>query len=108
MLPRLTLLAAFLMTSFVATASDTSAAELVRYRAEKWQAKHIHDDKKAKTISGTLTKLGCEVKQDQHNGHIDVKYRCPKWKQLELKSHDEAHKWEKWLKEYGFETQHQH
>jgi hypothetical protein len=108
MLPRLILLTAFLTTCFVVSANDAGAAEIVKYRAEKWQAKHIHDDKKAKTISATLTDLGCEVKQNAHNGHIDVKYRCPKWKQMELKTHEEAHKWEKWLKEYGFETKHEH
>ena len=108
MLPRLTLLAAVLMTGFAFSAEQASAAEIVRYKAEKWQAKHIHDEKKAKTITETLTKLKCEVKKDQHNGHIDVKYRCAKWQQMELKSHDEAHKWEKWLKEYGFQTEHKH
>ncbi|MEM6690827.1 MAG: hypothetical protein AAF664_15445 [Planctomycetota bacterium] len=85
-----------------------SAAEVVRYRSEKWQAKHIHDTAKAKTIAATLKKLGCEVKEEQHNGHLDVKYRCPKWKDLELKTHDEAHQWEKWFKDYGFETDHKH
>lgn len=103
------LLALAMLISVAAFASaDVSADEIVRYRAEKWQAKHIHDAKKAKTIAATLTKLGCEVKQEQHNGHLDVKYRCPKWKQMELESHEKAHQWEKWFKEYGFQTEHKH
>lgn len=84
------------------------ADEIVRYQLEDWKAKHIHDAKKAKTIAATLKRLGCEMKQAQHNGHIDVRYRCPKWRQLELDSHEEAHKWEKWLKEYEFKTEHKH
>ena len=82
MLPRLILLSTLMMTCFVVSATDAGAAEIVKYRAEKWQAKHIHDDKKAKTISATLKKLGCEVKQGQHNGHIDVKYPLPQVERL--------------------------
>ena len=32
----------------------------------------------------------------------------PKWKQKEYKSPKEAHQWEAWFKEYGFETEHKH
>jgi hypothetical protein len=85
-----------------------SADEIVRYQLSNWKAKHIHDAKKAVVITKTLKKLGCEIKQEAHNGHIDVKYRCPKWRQLELDSHSEASKWEKWLKEYHFKTEHKH
>ena len=84
------------------------ADEIVRYQLKDWKAKHIHDAKKAVTISTTLKRLGCELQQSQHNGHIDLKYRCPKWRQLKLDSHEEAHKWEKWLKEFEFKTEHKH
>ena len=95
-------------TLLAAAPISLSAAEIVRYRCPDWKARHIHDSKKADTIVDTLTKLKCEVKREAHNGHEDVKYRCPKWKAMSLKSHDEAHKWEKWLKAYGFETEHKH
>ena len=85
-----------------------SADEVVRYRLKDWKAKHIHNTKNAETIAGTLKKLGCEVKRSGHEGHVDVRYRCPKWRQLDLDSHAQAHKWEKWLKEYQFETEHKH
>ena len=84
------------------------ADEIVRYQLTNWRAKHIHDQKKAEKIFTTLKKLGCEVKKNQHNGHVDVTYRCPKWRQLELDSHAEAHKWEAWLKEFEFRTEHKH
>ena len=82
--------------------------EIVRYRLADWKTKHIHDTKKAETITATLKKLGCEVQQHSHNGHIDVKYRCPQWHELKLKTHEDAHKWENWLKEFGFTTEHKH
>ncbi len=91
-----------------AVSASANAAEIVRYRLPDWKAKHIHDAKKADTISETLKKLGCELKREQHNGHIDVKYKCPEWKQLELGTHEEASKWETWLKEYEFQTEHKH
>ena len=92
----------------LAIATTASAEEIVRYKLANWKAKHIHDAKKAETIADTLKKLGCELQKLDHDGHIDVRYRCPEWKQLDLKTHDEAHKWEKWLKDYGFETEHKH
>ncbi|GAA4464317.1 hypothetical protein [Novipirellula rosea] len=91
-----------------AAATMAPANEVVRYQLKDWKAKHIHDTKKADTIAKTLKKLGCEVKTDQHNGHLDVKYRCPEWHELKLDSHDDAHKWEKWLKEFHFTTEHKH
>ncbi len=98
-----------LLTAVMAlTPALVGAAEIVRYRCPEWKAKHIHEKAKADTIAETLTKLKCEVKRHAHNGHEDVQYRCVKWQALELKTHDEAHKWEKWLKEYGFETEHKH
>ena len=82
--------------------------EIVRYQLKDWKAKHIHDAKKAATIEGTLKKLGCELQKYDHNGHIDLKYRCPKWHELKLKTHEEAHKWETWLKAFYFTTEHKH
>ena len=97
-----------LLFAFTLVPAMASGAELVKYQLTNWKAKHIHDTKKSDVIAKTLTKLKCEVKKEQHNGHIDLKYRCPKWHTLELKTHEEAHKWEKWLKEYGFTTKHEH
>lgn len=104
------MLAMFCLAAVLAAPSTASvqAAERVEYRCVKWKAKHIHDTKKADTIVQTLKKLQCEVKRVAHNGHEDVQYRCETWKTLELKTHEEAHQWEAWLKEYGFETKHEH
>jgi len=106
---RLFMMGLVLTTGFaMAGAQSSEAAEIVRYQLSDWKTKHIHDSKKAETIASTLKKLGCELKKHEHNGHIDVRYRCPKWRQLDLKTHAEAHQWETWLKEYGFQTEHKH
>ena len=95
--------------SFFLTSSQTATAgEVVHFQCKEWKAKHIHDAKKADKIAATLKKLKCEIKKEQHNGHIDIKYRCEKQMDLPVKSHAEAMKWEKWFKEYGFKVYHTH
>ncbi|MEL6109456.1 MAG: hypothetical protein AAFU85_25895, partial [Planctomycetota bacterium] len=91
---------ALMMFAWVALSTLSLAGEVVHFQLKDWKAKHIHDTEKAEKISTTLKKLGCEVKQEKHNGHFDVKYRCPKQRKLPVKSHEEAMKWEKWFKEY--------
>jgi len=99
-----------LLFAFLITLLPTFAIadEVVRYQLAEWKAKHIHDAKKADTIMQTLKKLGCELKKNQHNGHIDVKYRCMKGHELKLNSQEDAHKWEKRHKEINFRTEHKH
>jgi hypothetical protein len=94
--------------ALVAGPTLAQAAEIVRYQLPLWKVKHLHDTTKADTISTTLKKLGCELKQEKHDGHIDLRYRCPEWRELKLDSHAEADKWEKWLKEFDFKTEHRH
>lgn len=96
------------VAAFTLVSASASAAEIVRYQCETWKAKHVHEAEKADTITTTLKKLGCDVKSVEHNGHTDVRYRCEKWRELRLKTHDEAVKWEKWFQEYGFKTEHRH
>ncbi|MEL6894578.1 MAG: hypothetical protein AAFP90_00550 [Planctomycetota bacterium] len=103
--------------SVLATADDLAtvdvdanmpADESVDYQLSTWKKKHLHDAKKAEVIIKTMKALKIEVKTAQHNGHIDLSYRCPKWKKMNLKTHEEAQKWMKWFKDYGFEAKHEH
>jgi hypothetical protein len=91
-------------------ASEASAAskEVVEFRLTKWKAAHFDSEKDAQKVLDTLKQLGCEVRKEAHGGHSDVVYRCVDWKLIKSKTHDEAHKWEGWLKVYGFETKHTH
>lgn len=90
------------------TASTAATRELVRYRLTDWRAVHTSNEGQAKKLAATLTKLRCQVEQSSHGNHIDVRYRCKDWQELELKDHATAHQWEAWLKKYGFQTVHQH
>ncbi|HEY1065944.1 MAG TPA: hypothetical protein VGE52_07535 [Pirellulales bacterium] len=81
----------------------------VTYKLSKWTSKHFKTEAAAQKDAEFLEKnLGCEVQLHAHDGHFDVTYRCEKWQQLTLKSDDEAHEWQAWLKKRGFETQHTH
>ena len=112
---RLTIL--YAMFSFVATAalvattmqSVAVAGEAqVGYRLTAWKTMHFDDAKKGDAHHKAVRDLGCEVKKENHGGHIDVSYGCNEWKRMTVASHDAAHQWEKWLKAAGFETKHAH
>lgn len=90
------------------TSAEAAENEVVEYRLAQWKTIHFDDAKAAKTHVDAVKKLGCEVKQDDHGGHIDVTYRCAEWKKMSLKTHSDAHKWEDWLKKSGFQTKHVH
>lgn len=85
-----------------------SGAEIVKFRLADWKAQHFHDQAQAKTFADTVVRLGVEAKTGSHGDHIDVSYRCVEWRSLQAASHESAHAWENWLKQAGFETQHQH
>ena len=87
-----------------------SAAEkaVVKYRLVQQKTIHLDDEKTARSYEQSLKKLGCESKLGSHGGHFDLTFRCPKWRQAAFDGHDEAHKWQNWLKSLGFETAHAH
>lgn len=89
-------------------AADSNAKELVRYQLETWKAVHVDSADDVKKLVSTFKKLRCEVTTHSHGNHTDVRYRCPKWQELSTKDHETAHKWETWLKKYGFKTTHEH
>lgn len=105
--PFLVLLALAIVSPMLSI-NSVSAEEIVRYRLPDWKRKHLHDVGKADKIVETLKKLGCEVEKLDHNGHVDVKYRCPEWRQIKPATHDEAVRWEKWFKEFYFLVEHKH
>ena len=80
----------------------------VQYRLIEPRTVHLHDADKARQIINTLTLIGCDITNRDHNGHIDATFRCPEWKTIELANEDQAHAWQRWLDDSGFETQHEH
>jgi len=91
------------------TQAQTPAAPgfVVKYRLASWKTSHLHDTAKAKQMHDVLKKnLGCEVELHDHDGHLDLRYRCVSWRSITLASDAQAHQWVDWLKGRGFETHH--
>jgi len=88
--------------------APSSGLQSVSFQLPAWKSSHFDELHQANSQSDTFRMLGCEVKQGSHTGHYDVSHRCPQWRTIGLQSHDDAHRWEKWLKTNGFETRHEH
>lgn len=84
------------------------AGELLAFQLPQWKEMHFEDTAKARQHVEVVKKLGCEVKQGSHAGHIDVSYRCADWKSLAVKNHDLSEQWAGWLKAAGFDVSHGH
>ena len=89
-------------------AEDGKVREIVQYRSVDWKSQHLHKPEEVSQLMALTRGLGCEVSSDSHNGHTDVKMRCPEWMEIELSSHEAAHAWQKFLADMGFETKHEH
>jgi hypothetical protein len=101
-------LAVALAGAILVPSAAAADKEVVAYRLVNWKTIEFEDMQKGKLHLATIKKLGCEAKEVPHSGHMDVSYRCPEWREMELKTHDSAHQWENWLKASGFETKHSH
>jgi biotin operon repressor len=80
----------------------------VKFRMPVAKTVHLHDATAAKQIINTLKLIGCEVQSNQHGDHMDATFSCPEWITIEVPTDANAHSWQKWLDESGFETQHTH
>lgn len=82
--------------------------ESIAFQLPQWKTMHFDDAAKAKQHADMVKKLGCEVKQGQHDGHIDLSYRCAEWKSMTVATHALAEQWGGWLKGSGFDVSHAH
>ena len=84
------------------------AEATIAYRLVEPKTMHFEDPQKHAAHAEQVQKLGCEVAKNEHAGHGDVTYRCPKWKALTVANDELAHQWEEWFEGAGFETLHGH
>lgn len=88
--------------------ADGTHTEVVKFRLVDWKSQHIHQNAEVGQTTTLFRSLGCETETLDHSGHSDLRYRCPEWKEIELPSHEAAHKWQEYLNKAGFETAHEH
>jgi len=96
------------METVVMNPPSNSQRATVQFRMATPRTVHLHDMAQANQIVNTLELIGCEVQNNQHGDHMDATFSCPQWQTIEVPSDANAHAWQKWLDESGFETQHSH
>lgn len=74
------------------------------FRVVDWKTIHSKTEVEAQQDISTLKKIGCEVVSQQHENHIDIKYRCPQWKSIKLATDGLVAQWSQWCKTKGMET----
>lgn len=87
-----------------ATSTTSPEARTVGFRLAEWQTRHVHDVNAADELAEALERVGCEVSKNDHNGHIDIQYRCPNWKTITVENGEYAVQWSSWLAGNGLET----
>ncbi|MFK7770428.1 MAG: hypothetical protein AB8B55_24675 [Mariniblastus sp.] len=81
-----------------------ASAKKIGYRVTQWKTVHSNSEQEAQTDIATLKKLGCEVTSENHDNHIDVKYRCPEWKSVKVATDQLVNQWSTWCVAKGMET----
>lgn len=82
--------------------------EVIAFQLSRWQQRHFEDPQLVERHVQALKDLGCDVREDAHEGHSDVGYRCPQWRSISVAEHELAVRWERWLQDLGFDTFHSH
>ena len=86
---------------------DHEHAEILMFQAKDWIVKHFENESDAKEFVTIGKGLGCEIKQEIHDGRADVQLRCKAIKHLECRSHEDAEARVKWLQGFGFNAKHE-
>ena len=88
--------------------APSADAIVIQYRQNEWLSQHFDNDRQAEGFMAICKGLGCEVRKEDHSGHIDVMFRCGSARNLVCIDHDEAHSLQAWLEKKGFQTEHAH
>lgn len=84
------------------TAKD--AQKKIGFRMLNWKKRCVHNADEANQLIASLEKIGCEVVQANHNGHMDVSYRCPEWKTITVENDTFQAQWTNWMGTAGLDT----
>ncbi|TWU39857.1 hypothetical protein Q31b_31720 [Novipirellula aureliae] len=81
--------------------------EAVEFRMVKWKQLHGNGSAEEAQMLDQLKKIGVEVVVENHGNHSDIRFRAPTWRDIHVADHNTADQWMGWLKQNGFETQHE-
>ena len=91
-------------TNNVGASRAIEAQKTIGFRQPNWQKKHIHNVAEADKLIASLKKIGCEVIKNDHNGHLDISFRCEAWKTITVQNEAFQKQWSTWLGQNGLET----
>ena len=82
--------------------------EVIAYQMKDWGNKHFEQAGTSDEFIVVCKALGCEIKEDVHDGHADIQFRCLKARHIECPSHEAAEARAEWLTKLGFSVKHEH
>lgn len=82
----------------------TAPIKKLGFRLTEWKTIHTNTEEQAQKELEILQRVGCEVDSQNHDNHIDVRYRCPEWKSIKLASDQLVSQWAVWCQAKGMET----
>ena len=82
--------------------------EVISFQAKDWIEKHFEKEGTGAEFVVVCKALGCEFKEDIHDGHADVSFRCAKPRTIECAGHEAAESRAEWLTKLGFAVKHDH
>ncbi len=82
--------------------------EVIAFQTTDWIEKHFEKAGTGAEFVVVCKALGCEFKEDVHDGHADVTFRCAKPRTIECAGHEAAEKRAEWLTKLGFAVKHDH
>ena len=88
----------------VAATQASLSGMIVGYRAPEWKTLHTSSTKGAEQTVATLKRIGCEVETNNHDDHVDIKFRCEEWRSMKVKTHALQSQWSNWCENQGLET----
>lgn len=89
-------------TSTASAAGDDKKS--IGFRLADWKTAHFSTAEQASQAEQTLRQIGCEVEKFDHDGHVDLKYRCVTWKRITVNSDEQIAQWNSWLDKHGLQT----
>ncbi len=87
-----------------APAIQSAVVKKVGFRMTNWQTIHHDGTPATQERIATLQRIGCEVREDNHGGHVDIGFRCVSWKSIPAQNDDQQRQWHAWLVNNEFET----
>ena len=81
---------------------------MIAFQTKDWVKKHFEKEGVGAEFVVVCKALGCEYKEDNHDGHADIQFRCPKPRHIECPNHEAAEARAEWLTKLGFMAKHDH